>query len=184
MAVSVIVDGSGSMEGTKMQYAKLASIILEDFCRNLNIPFNLISHDADKGYVKIKEFIDFDSPKNERYNLTKLTDGNCNRDGFPIRYAMNKIKYRKEPFKLIIVISDGLPNDTGYGFRQALADITDIRKECKKKNIELIAFAIDSNIEKLKDLYGEENLVDCRDLSKFPKNISRVLAEKSAKIYK
>ncbi len=186
MVVYTIVDASGSMDGDRIQYATLASIILEDFCRNLGIPFSLISHTDYSSLVQINEFIDFDSTnqKKDRYNLTKIKALSDNRDGFPIRYALNKIKYRKEPFKLIIVISDGIPYASGYYFNEGLQDITDIRKKCKKENVELIAFAIGGNIEQLKALYGEENLVDCRNLTQFPKNISRILAEKSAKIYK
>ncbi len=188
MAVSVIVDGSGSMYGDKMLSSMYASMILEDFCRNLGIPFSLISHDVPyKGnQVQIKEFIDFDSPnpKKDRYKLMKLTSGGCNRDGFAIRYALSKIKYRKEPFKTIIIISDGAPNDAGYGMNQAKSDIDDIYKECKKKGIELLAFAIGDDLPKLKLLYGEENLVDCTDLTKFPKTISSILAEKSKAAYK
>lgn len=199
MAISAVLDHSGSMKINKKEKILLgmfASMIMEDFSRNLKIPFSLITH-TESSYsrvrrseatVKIHEYVSFDGNKGEKYALTKIPDDSAmfyrNRDGFAIRYAVNQIKSRKEPFKVVIIISDGLPNGTDYGFHDALADIADIKKECKKKHIELIAFAIDGNIDALKQLYGEENLVDCRDLQKFPKELSRVLAEKSAKAYK
>lgn len=184
MAVSVIVDGSDSMSGDRILSAKYSAMIIEDFCRNLSIPFSCISHNT-YGSVNINSYVDFDSsnPKKDRYNLTKISTCGCNRDGFAIRYALNKIKYRKEPFKIMIIISDGLPNADNYDFYQAKEDISDIYKECKKKHIELLAFAIGDDVDKLKSLYGENNLVDCRDLNKFPQTISKILAEKSKKIY-
>ena len=81
----------------------------------------------------------------------------------------------------MIVISDGLTSY--YGFYEAKADITDIYSECDKRNIELLAFAIGDDVPALTELYGKENLVDCRDLKQFPKTISKVLAERSKKIY-
>ena len=189
MAVSVIVDASGSMnfaQGSKIKYATLASIIMEDFCKNLNIPFSLISHRYSDGGVRIYDFVSFDDTSVKRkYNLTKLPSytGSCNRDGFALRYAMMKLKRRHEPFKIMIIISDGLPSAYSSG-EEAVKDIFDIREECKNKNIELLAFVIDGNIDGLSYLYGEDNVVDCRELEKFPKEISKILAEKSQKIYK
>lgn len=188
MAVSVVIDESDSMSSNNRYVsAKKAAILIEDFCRNLNVPVNIISHNVnyigcDIG-VYMKEYVHFDGPKSERYNLTRLYHSGRNRDGFPIRYALSKLKMRKEDFKLLIVISDGLPNDGDYQFPQAKADISDILKICKKSNVELLTFAIGSDVEKLKKLYGSERLVDCRDLQKFPKTIGNILAEKSKKVY-
>lgn len=188
MAVSVVIDESGSMsESNRYISAKKSAILIEDFCRNLNIPVNIISHNVNyignNIGVCMKEYVHFDGPKSERYNLTRLYHSGRNRDGFPIRYSLSKLKMRKEDFKLLIVISDGLPNDGNYQFPQAKADIADILKICKKNNVELLTFAIGSDVERLKELYGSERLVDCRDLQKFPKTIGHILAEKSKNVY-
>ena len=181
IAISVIVDESGSMSGEKQTSAIMSTMVLESICRNLNIPLSVIGHDV-SSCVRIREYIDFDGSKAERYNLTKIRACGCNRDGFAIRYAFSKLKKRNEPFKLLIIISDGLPS--AYGFNQACADISDIRKECRKKNTELLAFAIGDDFDRLQQLYGKENIVDCRNLNTFPKVFSKIIADKCKVAYR
>lgn len=181
IAISVIVDESGSMSGEKQTSAIMSTMVLESICRNLNIPLSVIGHDV-SSCVRIREYIDFDGSKAERYNLTKIRACGCNRDGFAIRYAFSKLKKRNEPFKLLIIISDGLPS--AYGFNQACADISDIRKECRKKNTELLAFAIGDDFDRLQQLYGKENIVDCRNLNTFPKVFSKIIADKCKAAYR
>ena len=79
------------MSGEKQTSAIMSTMVLESICRNLNIPLSVIGHDV-SSCVRIREYIDFDGSKAERYNLTKIRACSCNRDGFAIRYAFSKLK--------------------------------------------------------------------------------------------
>ena len=74
---------------------------------------------------------------------------------------------------MLIIISDCSPS--AYGFNQACADNSDIRKECRKKNTKLLAFAIGDDFDRLQQLYGKENIVDCRNLNTFQKFFQKSL---------
>ena len=182
MAVTVLMDQSGSMTGDRNFATTIAAIVLERFCRELSIPINIIGHNDASG-VNLYNYIEHSevNNKNRGKKLTRIGTGGCNRDGFAIRYALTKLIKRQEPVKILFIISDGLPNSIAYGTEQAIKDIADIKRICKKKNVTLIALAIGDDIKKLKNIYGDA-LIDARNLNEFPKLLTNMLLKELKKI--
>lgn len=181
LAASILVDQSGSMGGDKIYKATVAAMLLEDFCRNLNIPFSITGHDVSCG-VNLYDYIDFgERNKNARERLVYMSSGGCNRDGYAIRYVGNKLAKRKEETKLLFVISDGLPNDDGYGTKELISDLNDMKKKYKNKGIVIVPLCIEKScLNELKGIYGS-SLVDATDLKKFPIILNAILAKELKK---
>ena len=182
LAASILIDQSGSMDGTKIYKATVASMLLEDFCRNLNIPFSVTGHSASYGGVELYDYIDFgERNKSARERLINISSGGCNRDGYAIRYVVNKLLKRKEETKLLFVISDGLPNDYDYGTKELIADLKDMKKKNQSNGIVIVPLCIEKGcFSELKAIYGS-SLVDATDLKKFPITLNSILAKELKK---
>lgn len=182
LAASILIDQSGSMGGTKIYKATVASMLLEDFCRNLNIPFSVTGHSASYGGVELYDYIDFgERNKSARERLINISSGGCNRDGYAIRYVVNKLLKRKEETKLLFVISDGLPNDYDYGTKELIADLKDMKKKNQSNGIVIVPLCIEKGcFSELKAIYGS-SLVDATDLKKFPITLNSILAKELKK---
>jgi nitric oxide reductase activation protein len=174
LVVSVLIDQSGSMSGIKIAQAMKAAMIIEDFCRGLDIPVSIMGHCVSGGVV-LNQYIDFgDDSHNRKYKLCELYAGGCNRDGFALRYAIKQLESRDEPTKLLILISDGLPNDYEYSGRVAETDLQECVADCNKKDIIFFAAAIDQDKEQIKRIYGN-SFLDITDLATFPKKMVNII---------
>ena len=173
MALSVLVDHSGSMGGNRIESAMKASLLLHDFCTGLNIPIAVAGHNAERGVcVNYYIYADYEQISNkDRYRaarmaaaLTKMRANNCNRDGAALTISAKLLEKRQEEVRLLIIISDGRPNDEGYGGEEAAKDIQNIVKQCKQRGIEVLACAIGDDKENIAAIYGD-SFIDITDLS-------------------
>ena len=128
VAVSLLVDCSGSMSGQQIELAMKAACCLSEVMRALHIPHEIIGHttdersaakldmdgvDADRfsrfcpfqGYV-FKEFTENAAPSNI-FSDFKM---DCNLDGEAVMWALKRLERRKEKTKICIVMSDGMPH--------------------------------------------------------------------------
>lgn len=174
LAVCLLLDQSGSMSGSRISKCLEMAVLVEDFCRSLDIPLSIVGHR--KGLkVEINQFIDFDEINdNAKYKLTTMNAGGCNRDGFALRYCVDKLKERTETSRLMIIVSDGRPNDDNYRGAVAVKDLRDIVSDCKKQNIALIAAAIGDDKEQIREIYGNAFL-DISDLQALPRKMVAVI---------
>ena len=182
-AVEIMVDESGSMGGDREKAARLATMCLEAFCRNLKIPFGVYGH-CESGCVMINEYLKMDDVKNN-INASKLVSiqahDACNHDGYGLRFGISKLVKRPETQKFLFVLSDGRPNGTDYGHTQMIHDMEYLNKMCKKSHIAIIPIAIGSDFDNLQAIYGKD-LVDGRDLQKLPTGIAKILLAKIKKL--
>ena len=177
MAVAVLVDQSGSMLGPRAEAAKTMAILIDDFCRGLDIPVLVAGHHVlVRGKCNYNIYTDFDRVGDKsKYNLAKVnTTGGCNRDGFAIAITANLLEKRPEPIKLMFIISDGQPNDNGYGGNAAAEDIQSILSTYKRKGVLTFAAAIGDDKDKIQKIYGD-GFLDIKDLSVLPKTIVRIV---------
>jgi cobalamin biosynthesis protein CobT len=128
VAVSLLVDCSGSMSGQQIELAMKAACCLSEVMRALHIPHEIIGHttnekdarkldmdgvDADRfsrfcpfqGYV-FKEFTENAAPSNIFSDFSM----DCNLDGEAVMWALKRLEKRKEKTKICIVMSDGMPH--------------------------------------------------------------------------
>ena len=186
MALSVLVDHSGSMGGNRIESAMKASLLLHDFCTGLNIPIAVAGHNAERGVcVNYYIYADYEQISNkDRYRaarmaaaLTKMRANNCNRDGAALTISAKLLEKRQEQVRLLIIISDGRPNDEGYGGEEAAKDIQNIVKQCKQRGIEVLACAIGDDKENIAAIYGD-SFIDITDLSKLPKTLVDIVKKR------
>lgn len=174
LAVTLLVDLSGSMEGSRLHYAKLGAIQLLEFCNRINVPISVYGHDSSGNTVNIYNFFNFNSSKSKKYSLMNMKAGKGNRDGAAIRFCCEQLDKREEK-KMFVIISDGQPAASGYVGFKAENDIHSIMKEYQKKGFIFVSASIGSDRENIRKIYGEKNVIDITDLSVLPKTLVKVI---------
>ena len=58
-----------------------------------------------------------------------------NRDGAALRFVAERLSHRPEELKLLILVSDGQPADTGYYGTAAEEDLRGIQQEYRRKGV-------------------------------------------------
>lgn len=174
LAVTLLVDLSGSMEGSRLHYAKLGAIQLLEFCNRINVPISVYGHDSSGNTVNIYNFFNFNSSKSKKYSLMNMKAGKGNRDGAAIRFCCEQLDKREEK-KMFVIISDGQPAASGYVGFKAENDIHSIMKEYQKKGFIFVSASIGSDRENIRRIYGERNVIDITDLSVLPKTLVKVI---------
>lgn len=177
LSIAVVIDESGSMRGRKIQSAKIMALVVYHFCMQLGIRLMIVGHTASNCHVTLTNYCDFGGSfdNNDIYRIMAIDSKYCNRDGYANRYAVEKLRREQSDMKLCIVISDGAPNDSGYGGSQAFADIKKVKRDAKNHHIDTIVAAIDDDKEDIKKIYGEDSFLDITDLDKLPKAIVGVI---------
>lgn len=174
LAVTLLVDLSGSMEGRRLHYAKLGAIQLVEFCNKINVPISVYGHNSSGDTVYIYNFFNFNSSKSKMHCLMNMYAGGGNRDGAAIRFCCEQLDKREEK-KMFVIISDGQPSAMNYGGFKAESDIHSIMKEYQKKGFIFVSASIGSDRENIRRIYGEKNVIDITDLSVLPKTLTKVI---------
>ena len=175
--VAVVGDESGSMGGgDRITRSRASCIVTYDFCNALDIPIMIIGHTAWSSHVEIFSYADFNSvDKMDRYRLMDMSARDCNRDGAAIRFAAEKLDREIADVKLLIVISDGQPNDDGYSGTAAEADLRGIKQEYTRKGIKFYAAAIGDDRQNIERIYGD-GFLDITDLNDLPILLTNIIA--------
>lgn len=177
LAVGLLIDESGSMGGSdRITRARATAIVVHDFCEKLGIPIMITGHTASCGHVDLYSYADFDSvDRNDRYRLMDLSARCCNRDGAALRFAAEKLCRYPSEVKMLIIICDGQPNDSGYSGTAAEADLRGIKLEYSRKGVQIFAAAIGDDRENIERIYGS-GFLDITDLSELPIMLTNLIA--------
>ena len=185
MAVIVLIDLSGSMSGQRLETAKQCAYITYRFCIDLGIKVSVIGHHALGDTVELVSVADENSlDRKDEIRIFGLSANGCNRDGYALRYCEKKLEKIQADQKLLMIISDGLPNHNGYGLESGQKDCQQVVREGLKAGIFTIAAAIgdaDSVKSVYKDGVSEKNsatYLDISDLEKLPKAFVKIIKEK------
>lgn len=109
-AVSILMDASGSQRDRQGQVA-LQGYIISEALSNAGLPHQIMSFCTFWDYTVMQRFRDFDAPRSENKKVLNFTTSSNNRDGLAIRAAGDALLQRPEDHKILIVLSDGRPND-------------------------------------------------------------------------
>ena len=180
LAVGLLLDESGSMwSRDRCTYARAAAIILYDFCQSLDIPVMVYGHST--GYkdggntVELYSYAEFDSiDRDDKYRLMDITARDSNRDGAALRYVAEQLSRRPETVKLLILVSDGQPADTGYYGTAAEEDLRGIKQEYTRKKILFAAAAIGDDKPSIERIYGD-SFLDITDLNQLPVKLTTLV---------
>lgn len=174
LAVALLLDESGSMRGDRTAYARAAAIILYDFCSSLHIPVMAYGHSTDDG-VCMYSYAEFETIDcMDRYRMMDISARHSNRDGAALRYVAERLSKRPEDAKLLILVSDGQPADTGYSGTAAEEDLRGIKEEYRRKGVRLIAAAIGDDKEAIGRIYGE-SFLNISDLTQLPVTLTAMV---------
>ncbi|MCQ2501810.1 MAG: nitric oxide reductase activation protein [Lachnospiraceae bacterium] len=110
--VEILLDGSGSQMKRQNQVAAQGYMISEALSR-VGIPHRVSSYCTFWDYTILHRFRDYDAPKTDNERIFEYHGSATNRDGLAIRAACQDLLNRQEAHKILIILSDGKPNDIG-----------------------------------------------------------------------
>ena len=176
MAVGLLLDESGSMASCdRATYARASAIILYDFCQALRVPVMVYGHTTGKDSVELYSYSEFDAiDREDQYRLVDISARGSNRDGAALRFVAERLSHRPEELKLLILVSDGQPADTGYYGTAAEEDLRGIQQEYRRKGILFVAAAIGDDKENIERIYGD-SFLDITDLNQLPVKLTQVV---------
>lgn len=176
MAVGLLLDESGSMSSCdRATYARASAIILYDFCQALRVPVMVYGHSTGGSSVELYSYSEFDAiDREDKYRLVDISARESNRDGAALRFVAERLSHRPEELKLLILVSDGQPADTGYYGTAAEEDLRGIQQEYRRKGILFVAAAIGDDKENMERIY-EDSFLDITDLNQLPVKLTQVV---------
>ena len=185
MAILLLIDGSGSMEGKRRDSAMTSAVILHEVLRQQNIAHAIIEHRAhfEKPEIDVNILVDFNAREEEKYNLMKISADGNSRDALALFWAERYIQQQSSAdSKLITVLSDGLPaHDYDHYFPPvSTKDTANAVRKIIKRGTDIIAISIDNEgsyacYEQLKEIYP--NLIACNDLSRLTGQLLGLIAK-------
>lgn len=108
--VEILLDGSGSQTERQAQVAMQGYIIAQalSLCK---IPCRISSYATFLDYTIFRVYKDYDSAMDQNKKIFDFFGTGMNRDGFALRAMGEFMRKREEENKILIVLSDGKPND-------------------------------------------------------------------------
>ncbi len=176
MAVGLLLDESGSMSACdRCTYARASAIILYDFCRSLHIPIMVYGHSTGYESVDLYSYAEFESfDHDDKYRMVDIGARGSNRDGAALRFVAEQLSRRPEEVKILILVSDGQPADSGYYGSAAEEDLRGIKQEYRRKGLLFIAAAIGDDKQNIERIYGD-SFMDITDLNQLPVKLTAVV---------
>ena len=108
--VDILMDASGSQRDRQGQVA-LQAYIISEALSVCEVPHRIMSFCSFWDYTILQRFREYDAPRTENQRILDYTTSANNRDGLAIRAAGDGLLARPEEGKILIVLSDGRPND-------------------------------------------------------------------------
>lgn len=108
--VDILIDSSGSQAPRQNQVASQAYIISEALS-NIGIPHQVRGFCTFWDYTIMRRFRSYDDDRRMNTRIFEFTASSNNRDGLAIRATYDELIKREEANKILIILSDGRPND-------------------------------------------------------------------------
>lgn len=110
LLVEILLDGSGSQSERQAQVAMQGYIIAQalSLCQ---IPCRVSAYATFLDYTIFRLYKDYDQTGQKNKNIFDYYGTGMNRDGFALRAVRTLLGQRPEANKILIVLSDGKPND-------------------------------------------------------------------------
>ncbi|MCC9294559.1 hypothetical protein ACFHWD_07015 [Clostridium sp. MT-14] len=196
LTVDIMLDASLSQKNRQEIIATEGYIIAESLTR-CQIPVKVYSFCSFHDYTIINLFRDYDEvDKNNR--IFNYTASGCNRDGLAIRTALHMMKKLNCRHKMLIVLSDGKPNDMqcipasgtnpveySYSDDMGVNDTAlEVRKGLQQNGVYVLGVFTGRNedLPAAKKIYGR-NLVYIKSPKRFADIVGIVLQNKLNNMY-
>ena len=186
--VDVLIDASGSQMKRQGEVA-LQAYIISEALSNVDIPHRVMSFCTFWDYTILHRFRKYDDPRTENENIFNYVTSSNNRDGLAIRTAGYDLLQREEDKKIMIILSDGRPNDVilnrpnarnpePYMGKTAIADTaTEVRRLRSMEVSVLGVFAgEEKDLPSEKKIFGKD-FAYIRNIANFSKIVGRYLTK-------
>ncbi len=110
--VDILLDGSGSQLNRQQQIA-IQGYIISMALTQVGIPHRVASFFSFWDHTVLQRFRDYDDDKDMNTRIFEYQASASNRDGLAIKAICEDLKKREEEHRILIVLSDGKPNDLG-----------------------------------------------------------------------
>ena len=184
MAVLLLIDGSGSMHGPRLQAAREAAVILHEVLKDQGITHAIVEHRAkfENPEVDMNVLVDFNGRDQEKYNLMQIDAYGDNRDALALFWAERYMHQQtSNEYKLLLVLSDGLPahDYDEYYPPVSTKDTANAVKKIMKRGTDIVAVSLDDEdsfdcYDCLKEIYP--NLIGCNELTRLTGQLLGVVA--------
>jgi cobalamin biosynthesis protein CobT len=194
VAVTLLIDCSGSMSGDQIIVARQTAIALGEALKAIGITFEALGFNTNDNYrlasktnglsaeetarfnrfgtaLRLMVFKSFD--RNDLVGITNAAAGGANADGESVTWAAKRLAQRKEKRKILIVLSDGQPAYAGANHAVLAGDLKRVISLLPKAGIEPIGIGIQTDDPKL--FYPDWVMVD--DLQKLSTAVMGKLAK-------
>jgi nitric oxide reductase activation protein len=190
VTVAILLDASSSTaepiaDGTIIDMEKDALAILASALSTIGDRFAIFSYfSMGRSNVFVNVVKEFDDAWNReaQSRIDTVAAHAGNRDGAAIRHVTEKLKEEASKTRLMILLSDGIPADPGYGSgagtdtnRYALEDTRRALTEQKREGITPFCVTIDRFARAyIPYLYGSYHYTVLDDIALLPERLSRV----------
>ena len=185
MAILLLIDGSGSMDGQRQKSAMTSAVILHEVLRQQGILHAIVEHRAGftEPEIDVNILVDFNAREEEKYNLMQSRADGDNRDGLALYWAERYIRRQSHAdTRLIIVISDGVPVHAYDEYYPPVStiDTGNAVRKIMKRGTDIIAISLDDDgsyecYDQLQEIYP--NLISCTDLSRLTGQLLGLIAK-------
>lgn len=176
--ICILVDESGSMDGTKIKKAIQGCYVVAKAAQKIKVPFAIYGH-TESGYFELRQYVDYKNCFKKRIvdNIFKMDARYGNRDGLAIYKCLCSLVQNKGQIgekQILIVLSDGQPAANGYGGYAAEKEMQAIMNKFEKfYGISTIGIAIGSDCKEVAAIY--KNSVIVENISELPNKMIEIL---------
>ena len=170
VVVELLIDASGS-QAVRQSMVALQSYLFSAALSGIQIPHRVMSYCTYGDYTVLRRFRDYDDkPEADRKILEYRATSN-NRDGLALAAAGTDLLKRREDHKIVIVFSDGLPNDMVSGRKRsgtpetyigeaAIRDTCAQVRKLRREGVHIIGIFLgdDNELENERMIYGSSFL--------------------------
>lgn len=170
--VCVLIDESGSMNGTNIASARKCAILLNEvFLRLKQCDFYVYGHTADNrhmGEVTINVYRDHWN--RNRYALGKVESYSNNKDSVAIEETYKMVRKQTSKPLLMFVISDGAPNAYGLRGQPAVEEVKKVVNRIESNGDTLVCQIVIESHFRPQDMFN--HYVVMTDMNTFPSDLS------------
>jgi len=124
-AVELILDASGSLSIRVDEMRKVAYVLTETIA-GLGIPLRVEAFCNTTSHMVIQRYRDYEDDRHSNQRVTAYDALGDNRDSLAIRICGNELLKRSEQHKVMIVVSDGAPNNVVNSYFRPYGTITQL----------------------------------------------------------
>ena len=183
LGVALLVDESGSTSGKLINAATRASLVVEDFCRELQIPHIINGYTGIGDQVTIRSYAEPNTAdRSDCYRITGMDSCGGTPTKGALIYMLRRLNQLPVDVRLLIVISDGMSADNYYADRYSERDpakkpIRRMIANSKKDDTIIVAAGIGQDRKYVEEEFGEENFMDISDLDAMPEQLIKLIKD-------